>query len=197
VRLNDWVVTVRHAAKRCLARISRNVSANVAADAALYLLERRFVWGRWRNEAGILDLVFKRDDVLAALAIRLETNPTGPLAICLRHALRYPGIDKYLPQLAATAVQPAVRALAYQCLISGKATWIAGFEWAWIDKVYGLRRRVPKLETRMIENGRPAIDFVEEGIRDKSSFVRRIVADSIIAIRSQISDDEALIARLA
>lgn len=197
LRLNDWVVIVRHAAKRCLAKISRNVSANIAADAALYLLERRFVWGRWRNEASILDLMFARDDVLAALAIRLATKPTGPLAICLRHALRYPGMDQYLPQLAAAAVQPAVRALAYQCLISGKATWIAGFEWAWIDKVYGLRRRVPKLETRIIQIDRPAIDFVKEGVRDKSSFVRRIVADGMIAMRPQIPDDEALIARLA
>jgi hypothetical protein len=197
LRLNDWVAQVRQAAKRCFKRISDEVATNVAADAALYLIERRFVWGRWRDEVSILDLVFARDDVLAALAKRLETRPTGSLATCLRHALRYSGIDRHLPQLAATAVQPAVRAVAYQCLISGKATWPAGFEWAWVDKVYGLRRRIPKLETRTVERVRPTGDYVEEGIRDKSPFVRRIVADGLIAMRSQIPDEEALVAHLA
>lgn len=197
LRLNDWVAQIRQAAKRCFKRISDEVATDVAADAALYLIERRFVWGRWRDEVSILDLVFARDDVLAALATRLEKKATGSLATCLRHALRYPGIDPHLTRLAAAAVQPAVRAVAYQCLISGKATWPAGFEWAWVDKVYGIRRRLPKLETRMIERSRPAGDFVEKGIRDKSPFVRRIVADGMISIRSQIADEEALVAHLA
>jgi hypothetical protein len=197
LRLNDWAEPVRQAAKRCFKRISDEVATDVAADTALYLIERRFVWGRWRDEVSILDLVFARDDVLAALAKRLVTKPTGSLATCLRYALRYPGIDRHLPQLAATAVQPAVRAVAYQCLISGKATWPAGLEWAWIDKVYGLRRRIPKIETRVVEGSRPAIDFVEKGIRDKSSFVRRIVADSMIAVRPQIPSEGAMVAHLA
>jgi hypothetical protein len=196
-RLNDWVAPVRQAAKHCFKRISDEVSATVAADAALYLLERRFVWGRWRDEASILDLVFARDDVLAALVMLLQERPTGPLATCLRHALRYPGIDQHLPRLAATAVQPAVRAVAYQCVIAGKATWPAGFEWVWIDKVYGLRRRVPKLEARAIQRDYPAANFVTEGIRDRSPFVRKIVADGMISVRSQIPDEGPLVARLA
>ena len=49
-RLNDWVAPVRQAAKRCFKRIFPEVAATVAADAALYLLERRFVWGRWRSQ---------------------------------------------------------------------------------------------------------------------------------------------------
>ncbi|WP_334379499.1 hypothetical protein [Bradyrhizobium sp. AZCC 1577] len=96
-RLNDWAEPVRQAAKRCVKRIALDLAAAVAADAAVYLLERRFVWGRWRDEANILDLVLTRDDVLAALATRLQKQSTGPLAACLRHALRYPGMDQHLP----------------------------------------------------------------------------------------------------
>lgn len=196
-RLNDWVAPVRQAAKHCFKRISGEIAATVTADAALYLLERRFIWGRWRDEANILDLVFTRDDVLAALATHLQGKPTGPLATCLRHALRYPGIDQHLPRLAAVAVQPSVRAAAYRCLISGTAIWPVGFEWIWIDKVYGLRRRAPMLETRTIQRDRPAADFVEAGIRDKSPFVRKVVADAMIAVRAQIPNEEKLVAHLA
>ncbi len=196
-RLNDWAAPVRQAAEHCFKRISGEIAATVAADAALYLLERRFIWGRWRDEANILDLVFTRDDVLAALATHLQGKPTGPLATCLRHALRYPGIDQHLPRLAAAAVQPSVRAAAYRCLISGKAIWPVGFESIWIDKVYGLRRRAPMLETRTIQRDRPAADFVEAGIRDKSPFVRKVVADAMIAVRAQIPNEEKLVAHLA
>jgi hypothetical protein len=111
--------------------------------------------------------------------------------------LRYPNVDEHLPRLAAAAVQPSVRAVAYQCLIFGKATWSVGFEWAWIDKVYGLRRRVPKLETRDIGRTRPAADLIREAVHDKSPFVRRVAADALIAARSQLPDEETLIAHLA
>jgi hypothetical protein len=196
-RLNDWAEPVRQAAKRCVKHVAPDIAAAVAGDAAVYLLERRFVWGRWRDEGNILDLVFTRDDVLAALATRLQEQSTGPLAACLRHALRYPGMDQHLPRLAKAAVQPSVRAAAYKCLISGKATWPVGFEWSWIDKVYGLRRRIPTLEARDIQRDRPAADFVAAGIRDKSSFVRKVVADAMIAVRSQIPNEEKLVAQLA
>jgi len=40
-RLNDWVEPIRRAAKRCAERVLPLVSADVAANAALYLLDRR------------------------------------------------------------------------------------------------------------------------------------------------------------
>jgi hypothetical protein len=196
-RLNDWVEPVRQAAKRCVKHIAPDIAAAVAGDAAVYLLERRSVWGRWRDEGNVLDLVFTRDDVLAALATRLQEQSTGPLAACLRHALRYPGMDQHLPRLAKAATQPSVRAVAYKCLISGKAAWPVGFEWVWIDKVYGLRRRTPVLNTRPIQRDCPPINFVKTGIRDKSAFVRKVAADAMIAVRSEIPDEGSLIAHLA
>src|SRR4029450_1179363 len=112
-------------------------------------------WSRWTHERDTLDRVFARKDVLEALAAQLRVGTTGPLAACLRHALRFADIDGHLMRLAGHARQPSVRALAYRCLISGQADWIVSVEWMWIDKVYFLRRRVPKLGTRLIGRAEP------------------------------------------
>jgi hypothetical protein len=173
------------------------VAPRVAADAALYLLDRRLVWGRWNEESKVLDRAFERADVLAALAVTLARQPTGSLAKSLRNALRYPAIDPHLAKLASDAVQPSVRAVAYQCLISGKANWVVGFKWVWIDKVYFARRRVPALETREIRSNQSATDLIREAIRDRSATVRRVAADALIANRSLIPNAGSLIAQLA
>jgi hypothetical protein len=102
-----------------------------------------------------------------------------------------------LSALAVQAVQPSVRAVAYQCLISGKARWQIGYEWIWIDKVYGQRKRIPAFETRDIWRDRPVLGYIADGLRDKSAFVRKIVADALIAVRSQIPDERDFVARLA
>jgi hypothetical protein len=196
-RLNDWAPPVRKAAERCATRVLHQTDAGVAANAALYLLDRRHAWSRWSDEAKALDRVFERGDVMAELAGLLQKHPTGPLGTSLRHALQYPGIDEHLPRIAAAAVQPSVRAVAYQCLVSGKASWPIGFEWAWIDKVYNRRTRIPKLATRDIQRIRPAAEFIREAAHDKSPLVRRVAADALIAARSQLPDEGALIALLA
>jgi hypothetical protein len=196
-RLNDWVGPVRQAATRCAERVLHRIRADVAASAAQYLLDRRVTWGRWSDEPKVLDAVFGSKDVMAALAALLQEQTTGPLAACLRNALRYPNIDEHLPYLAANAIQPSVRAVACQCLVAGKASWPVGFGWLWIDKVYGLRRRVPKLETREIQGNSSAAEWIRKGVRDKSAFVRRVAADALIAARAQLPDENSLIARLA
>ncbi|MBR0898276.1 hypothetical protein JQ616_25225 [Bradyrhizobium tropiciagri] len=196
-RLNDWVEPIRRAAMECFSRVSADIPAAIAAEAAIYLLERRFVWGRWSDEVATLDPIFARGDVLAALAAELERRPTGRLSGCLRSALRYPGIDQHLPRLATAAIQPPIRAIAYQCLILRKLSWPVGFDWVWLDKVYGLRRRIPKLDSRDIESDQLLADLIARGIRDKSAFVRKIVADAMIAVRSQVAEEGPLVALLA
>jgi hypothetical protein len=196
-RLNDWVPQVRQAAKRCLQRVAPQIQARVAADAAFYLLARRFVWRRWRDEASILDQIFERDDVLAALAAELEVRATGSLVACLRQAMRFPGFDRHLPGLAAGAAQPSVRAVAYQSLISGKVSWPVGFEWFWVDKIYNKRRIVPTLQARDIGRNGSLDDILAAAIHDRSAFVRKIVADAMITVRSQVADEAPLVAKLA
>ena len=196
-RLNDWVPQVREAARLCAERELPLVDARVAATAAPYLLGRRIAWSRWTDEQDTLDKVFARKDVLEVLATQLRAETTGPLAACLHHALRFSDIDKYLIELARHARQPSVRALAYRCLISGKADWIVGSEWMWIDKVYFLRRRVPKLGTRSIERDAPVADLVREAARDKSAIVRKVAADALIAKQCRLPDQEGFVAQLA
>jgi hypothetical protein len=196
-RLNDWVEQVRQAAKHCIERIGAGVSPEIAAETGLYLLSRRLVWERWRDEAAALDRILAREDVIVAIADRLRTQTNGPMAACLRGALQYTGMDRHLLTLAARAVQPSVRAVAYQCLISGKARWQTGHEWMWIDKVYGLRKRVPAFGTRELRREQSIASYVAAGLRDKSTLVRKIAADALIAARSQIPDEADLVALIA
>lgn len=196
-RLNDWVELVRQAAKRCAERVLPFTSADIVASAALYLLDRRFVWGRWSDGPEVLDGIFSRKEVVAALAVLLCEQPTGPLATCLRYALRYPNIDAHLPSLATNAIQPSVRAVAYQCLLAGRAAWPVGYEWAWIDKVYGLKRRVPKLNSRDIRSSLLIAELIRQGVLDKSPKVRSVAADALTEVRAQLPDADSLIVKLA
>jgi hypothetical protein len=196
-RLNDWVQPVRAAAERCADRVLQRTATDVAADAALYLLDRRLVWRRWSGELRVLDAVFSRPDVIASLASRIQQKPTGPVARCLRHALRYPSIDTHLQRLAEAAIQPSVRAIAYECLSSAKASWAVGFEWMWIDKVYFKRKQVRKFQTRDVQRPLPLADLIERAARDKSAVVRKVAADALIALRSEMPNAEALISQLA
>ncbi|MCK1388674.1 hypothetical protein [Bradyrhizobium sp. 21] len=193
-RLNDWVPQVREAARLCAERELPLVDARVAAVAAPYLLGRRIAWHRWTHEQDTLDQVFARKDVLEALAAQLRAGTTGPLAACLRHTMRFAAIDVHLIELARQAREPSVLALAYRCLISGRADWVVGFEWTWIDKVYFQRRQVPKLETRLIVRVEKAADLVKEAARDKSAIVRKIAADALIAKQCQLPDQESFVA---
>jgi cobaltochelatase CobT len=126
-RLNDWARPVRQAAQRCAERTLPRIPVSVAADAAPYLFDRRIAWGRWTDEPKVLDSVFERDEVMAALALQFRKSSTGPLAARLRHALRYPNVDKHLSDLAAAAVAPQVRAVAYQMPHLGQGNLAGGF----------------------------------------------------------------------
>lgn len=196
-RLNDWVEQVRQAAADCASRVLPRADPTVAATAALYLLDRQFVWGRWNDVPKVLHSTFSDKNVIASLAGNLRERSTGRLATCLRYALKYPNIDEHLPSLAAEAIQSTVRALAYQCLLTGKIVWPTGYEWAWVDKVYGVRRRVPKLEARSL-NGTPVVaDLIRQALRDPSPKVRRVGADALIENRKHLPDADRLIGVLA
>jgi hypothetical protein len=198
LRLNDWVPEVRAAAKRCLALVSPRISSAVAADTALFLFGRRLLWVRWSGEDEALDRVFERPDVGDAIAMRLHDGVAGPLAACLRQALRYPSFDKHLGTLAATAVQPAVRALALGCLIAGKVEWPVGFTWTWIDKVYGKRKQVPVFASRQLEcSRRPLAELIKDGVSNRSSAVRIVAADALVKARAEFPDIEVLVRQLA
>lgn len=197
LRLNDWVVEVRQAAMDCAHRVLPVIDPSVVVDAAVYILDRRFSWTRWGDEHRVLDDVLERREVLSKLADFLCTATTGPVGVCLRFALRFPAMDTYLPRLASDAIQPAVRAVAYRAMISGRATWREGYEWIWVDKVYGASRRVVKLGSRPIVMTEPLGSVIEAAIHDRYTIIRRMGADGLVASYDQISNADKLLGLLA
>jgi hypothetical protein len=196
-RLNDWVGPVRQAAVACAGRVLVHTDFNTAAHSALYLLPRRFSWGRWGDELHALDTVFMRQDIIARLADLLTEGTTGALATCLRCAMRYPQMDEHLVRLAVEAIQPQVRAVAYRDLVSGEAIWPEGFQWLWTDKAYGIRRRVPAFGSRPLPGTKPIDTLITEGVHDRSTAVKIVVADALVRVRDQVSNAETLIKLLA
>lgn len=196
-RLNDWASEVRAAAKAAAERLLPATSPDIIASVAMDLLDREFHWSRWTDEVAPLNAAFARPDVVAALAEIFLRSPNGPLANRLRYVLRYPAYDAWLPSLARDAVQPSVRATALKCLVTKRVSWPIGFEWKWIDKTYGERRREMALDSRLIEPSAPLDRLIVQGLRDPSPVVRRVAADALIEHRGQMSGVAELIAGLA
>jgi hypothetical protein len=197
LRLNDWAEQVRAAAVRCAERVFPLVSPDLAARAALPLIDKAFQWERWSDERQALDAVFANPAVLAQMFPLFMTGSNGPLATRLRQLLRYPGLDRDLPELARGAVQPSVRANALKCLIDRKVSWPIGHDWKWIDKAYNLRQRIVLTDSRPIVPDQAPEVFIRMGLDDRSAVVRRVAADAVIENRTTLSDVDVLVARMA
>ena len=184
-RLNDWVDEVRVAAKDCARRTFGKTDARDIADAFVFLIDGVRSWQRWDAESAILEGALGRPDVLPLLVERFKTGNAGPLGTILRLSMKRPWFDANLRALATEARLPSVRAVALDALLGGRATWNEGFEWQWIDKSMGLRRRVTSIGSREI----PHLDveafaaLLETGAKDRSPVVRKVAADHIIRNR--------------
>lgn len=189
-RLNDWVEPVRAAAVECARRCFPITSANAVTEAAIPLLERHHSWGRWRAERELLWLAIARSDVAIQLADLIVKSEKGPTAKVLRFALKADVFDPYLLPMMQSASQPAVRAVAARTLIDGLAIWQEGWEWQWVDKSLGLRRRVPALAQRKITVAVEREQIVAFCIRDKSALVRKVAIAG--AIRHGLGSAETL-----
>lgn len=121
---------------------------------------------------------------------------TGPMGRLLQAAARQPALDPHLPDLARRAALPVVRAGALRMLIAGRATWPMGFERQWIDKRYGLSRRVAVLGGRDIARPCPLEDLVALGAADRAIAVRRAAADGLVAHRARLANVDAVIGML-
>lgn len=179
-RLNDWAEPVRAAAFACAQRCFPLTAPEVIAAAAEALLLRQDSWGRWGKEREVIDAAFGRPDVASSLASLLCQARTGPASRILRSVLKRDAMDQHLQTLAAEAAQPPVRALAVQALATGKATWVAGTEWKWIDKSMGRRLRVPGYESRELSPIADPARVIELAARDRSAVVRRTALAALI-----------------
>ena len=206
-RLNDWAPPVRAAARDCAARIFPQTEAGAAVDALLFLLGRMPEWQRWHSGPGrpeergaggdaLADLM-ARPDVGARLADHLLSARTGPMARLLRHACRGPALDPALPDLARHAFLPGVRACALRFLIEERATWPEGTRREWVDKTYGLARRVRVIgERRFVRSADLELEtLIAQGAQDRSAIVRRVAGDALVRHRAASGDAMLLLVR--
>ncbi len=195
-RLNDWALPVRNAAVKCAERTFPISNCDVVAETALALISNLNYWGRWCDEKRMLDIFLERSDVLTSLAYLIETRRTGPTANALRMALVKPGLDGFLMRIARDGVQPNVRAVAIQTLADGYASWSSGFDWQWIDKPMGVRRRIKKFEQRPLEIPPMQSQAIAIGISDRSPAVRRATMSALIRNRNKVDETSEIAKRL-
>jgi hypothetical protein len=136
-RLNDWVPQVRSAACERLLSIANDSDPEDIVDVLCAVFPLWNSWGRMdKYGKQILLEITSIETVARMLKSRIISLPAGPLASVLAQAGQAPALDVYLPEIASNAIQPAVRAKAYRCLLDGKMSWLAGRKWEWTDIRY-------------------------------------------------------------
>lgn len=197
LRLNDWVEQVREAALHALERQPVAERAEVVAQAASFLVDRRLYWARWNPRAiAALDALYDNPEVVTALVRRMTQSPTEPMARVLRHVLRSGAYDTHLEALMQCAVQPSVRAVALQTLLRGEARIPAGYGWEWQDKVFGIRRRIPLFDRRPLGVAVDRRVLIERGLADRSPQVRLVAADAVTESPGEVADLSTVVRRL-
>lgn len=179
-RLNDWAEPVREAAVACAMRCFPQTDPDIVARSAEALLVRSDSWGRWGGEREVLDQAFSRADVAEALAELLIAQTRGAGTRTLRFALRGPALDQHLMRVAFKAVQPSLRATAFAFLIDGKASWPSGYDWRWVDKSMGERKREIIYAERTLTVVHDRAQLIAKAVDDRSAVVRRIGLDGVI-----------------
>ena len=199
LRLNDWAAPVRAAARHRLADFAAATNPQHLAAALGYILRYWTSWGRMSPASKQDALVVLLSDAVAAqLATALARSPAGPMTTLLAQLDQVATIDRHLPHIAVQAIQPALRAKAYQSLLSGKTTWVAGKEQEWIERRHNLYRWRTHLDSRPLTITVEHDPTLQQAAADRSPIVRRVAADAIIAALPHLGPSEQhLAARLA
>lgn len=180
-RLNDWVPQVRQAARENLYRIARMSRTEDISDAVFVTLKYCPSWGRMdEDDRKVLVDIMSTPEVTALLRQRLISATSGPMALILAQMGRTNLVDNFLENIAASAVQPTLRAKAYKSLLAGEMTWIAGRKWQWTNKAYGERKLIPVIQKRQLDVTSSFQDLLTSAARDRSSIVRKIAGEMLI-----------------
>lgn len=87
--------------------------------------------------------------------------------------------------------------VALRALIEGRAVWPVGYERVWVDKVYGISRRVVRLAERPLDRPLPVDALIQLGLGDRSAAPRRVAAEGLILHRHSLGDIAPLVEGLA
>ncbi|MFT5684336.1 MAG: hypothetical protein ACI8RZ_005277 [Myxococcota bacterium] len=179
-RLNDWVDNVRRSAEQYAAAQFPVTPAAVVAQSAFFLLSQANVLGRWTPcGRSLLEQAIYRPDVLLHLKDEMLRVRSGRVSHILRLLLRRPDFDRHLPTLALEAALPPVRAVAMEMLLMSRARWFIGYREEWIDKVYGISRRVPVIGSRATSVPADVAVYLNAAVRDRSALVRKVAAEAL------------------
>ncbi|WP_145553742.1 hypothetical protein [Yersinia canariae] len=196
-KLNDWVPQVREAARDVLPLIAECSDPEIIVDVLFITLPYWDSWGRMGDtEKHILMKIILMEKVTESLKRRLILSTSGPVAAIFMQAGRTTALDTFLTEIAESSVQPSLRAKAYRCQFDRKFVWAEGLTWQWIDKVYGIRRRVPVLKGRIIDTTRPLLENLRMATVDRSPMVRRIAGEMLIKELDSIGDEAFRLAKV-
>jgi len=191
-RLNDWVGSVRAASSVYARKFLVTASAETISESAFFLLPQVHQLNRWDDEALlVVQNSIYRTEVLNEMREQFLASHSGKVGQSLRLILQRSDFDVHLEKLALEARLPTVRAIATETLLMRRARWFVGYRREWVNKVYGITRRTAEFETRDVEVDFRVADVLGAAARDKSSLVRRIAADFLIAKRGQLTPELA------
>jgi hypothetical protein len=188
-RLNDWVAPVRHAAAQCANRELPRLSVGTIVGAAPFLLERMPYWRRWSSTPAVVLDTLARPDCLNELVGKFTTTVEISAA-----ALRYRLLDNHLLSMSRTARRPEFRAMMLKVMLDSEVTWVTRYERQWVDKRYGITRRVPVLGRRSVVRPIPVDTLIRQGAADRSPLVRRGAAHGLVQHATSLGNIEPLVA---
>ncbi len=181
-RLNDWVPQVRSAARAIIPTLARASDPEHVVDVLCAMLPTWTVWGRAESsDRQTLMELLHVDFVADALRRRLISESAGPMSLILSQVLRTSVLDDHLVEIAKDAVQPAVRARAQTALLTGKAVWVEGRRWHWVDVRYCKGQMENVIGERSMALRAPLIECLHSASTDRSPIVRRVAANVLVS----------------
>ncbi len=196
-RLNDWVPQVRKAARETLPLMAKQSDPKHVVDVLCVTLPHWNNWGRLKEaDKQVLLEIVSLKEVAHALKSRIISAASGPMTSILTQAGRTEALDRYISEIAQEAIQPAVRAKAYQSLLEGKMVWFEGRKWEWTDIRYCEERLKPILSERSLSVTVPFLETLKSAAIDRSPMVRRVAGDVLIQRLSTIGIESVQLAEL-
>ena len=162
----------------------------------------RFCWNAYRpgvdgsRHRTLCSSIFCCPECTAELVLQFARS-TEISAGALRTAMRLAIFDNHILALSQTAMRPEFRAVLLKSMLDGEVTWVAHYERQWVDKRYGITRRVPVLARRPLQRQAPVDALIRQGAKDQSAQVRRAAASGLVKHAADLVDVEQLMALFA
>lgn len=176
-RLNDWVVSVRLAARAAVRRCVARSDPVQVAEVALSLLVESRSWRRDGSGQQVIRGILAQADLQDAVLRRMCDASARP--VTLAALMVGEAFDGILPSLATDAVVPGIRAGAVQALARGDIRTVVGWEKVWVDRRYNVFAWKPVLEVRRIVCAPASDAALRDFVRDPSAVVRRALLDGL------------------